>query len=589
MKDVINTIIKNVTRSARMPLPNVLFKTSTLKTLSLGVFVSALISSFTLSTASANPGNRLGYNTSGLHSIASSNPFIDIFKISRGWITACEFDWQRNRPIDPGCTRKTSFNTKESDKVSVDANGWPTRLPARGERPVFTSISAIWDMPDNFPTGQYFMTYEGDADLKVLGDVDIIQQRKGRVDFNLKTAKRNLRIHITRINPRNHIRNIKVIPKKYAGIYKRQKFNPDYIRSVRPFNSIRFMPWQNTKDTIIKNWRDRTTPQSAFYNGNAGVPVETMTDLANTAHAAPWFSMPHMATDSFMRRFAQTVKQRLKPGQKVYVEYSNEVWNSMYPATHYASQQGLKLWPRGKTEIKNPGTRRLYLALNYNAKRSKEMCNIWKQTFGGQRRNVVCVVSAYGSAPKMGEELMTCPLAGGDCYKHFDAYAVAPYFGDYIARIENRPLVKRWARQGKGGVNQLFREILNGGLAKDNYKGGAIENAIQDRVVKNVALARKYGVKLLAYEGGQHLLRVDRPHVIHDPKVRSLFAKANRHPQMGTAYLKFLNAWNRAGGGMLMHFNGISAMNDRNIFPMLDKPGGRSAKYNAMISYLRGR
>ncbi len=541
---------------------------------------------FISSYSTANPGNKLGYNTSGLHHLASSNPFSDIFKISRGWITSCDFDWQRNRPIDPGCTRKTSFNTHESEKVSVDRNGWPTRLPARGEHPTFTSINAIWDLPDNFPVGQHFVTYQGDADIKVLGDVQIIRQIPGRIDFNLRSAKRNLRLHITRINPKNYIRNIKVIPQKYARTYAKQAFNQDYLRSVRPFNAIRFMPWQNTKDTNLSQWRDRTTPQSAFYNGNAGMPVETMVDLANAAHAAPWFSMPHKATNDFMHNFARTVKARLNPHQKVYVEYSNEVWNSMYPATHYAAQQGLKLWPRGKTEIKNPGTRRLFLALNYNAKRSKEMCNIFKQSLGNR---AICVVSAYGSAPKMGEELMTCPLAGGNCYKSFDAYAVAPYFGDYIARAENRALVKRWANQGNAGVNQLFREIMQGGLAKDKYAGGAIENTIEERVKKNVALARKYGVKLLAYEGGQHLLRVDRPHVIHDPKVFRLFANANRHPQMGNAYTKYLRAWNRAGGGLLMHFNGIAAIDDRNIFPMLEKAGTRTPKYNAMINYLRGK
>ena len=538
------------------------------------------------SITQAAPGNKLGYNTSGLHHLSSSNPFIDIFKISRGWITSCEFDWQRNRPIDPGCTRKTSFNTKETAQVSVDANGWPTRLPSRGERPTFTSINAIWDMPANFPVGRHFVTYQGDADIKVHGDVEIIRQVPGRIDFNLRSAKRKLRLHITRINPRNHIRNIKVIPQKYASTYTRQTFNQEYLQVARAFNSIRFMPWQNTKLTKLAHWRDRATPQTAFWNHNAGMPLETMIDLANTAGVAPWFSMPHLATDSFMQNFARTVKQRLRPNQKVYVEYSNEVWNSMYPATHHASRMGLKLWPRGKLEMKNPGTRRLFLALNYNAKRSKEMCNIFKQQLGNR---AICVVSAYGSAPKMAEELMTCPLAGGNCYKSFDAYAVAPYFGDYIARQENRPLVKRWAHQGNAGINQLFREIMSGGLAKDKYAGGAIENTIEERVKKNVAITKKYGLKLLAYEGGQHLLRVDRPHVIRDPKIFSMFANANRHPQMGRAYSKYLRAWHRAGGGMLMHFNGIAAIDDRNYFPMLEKAGTSSPKYNAMVNYIRGR
>jgi hypothetical protein len=559
-----------------MKLPIKLIKSTILATLLLAMNTSS----------QAAPGNRLGYNTSGLHHLASSNPFIDIFKISRGWITSCEFNWQQNRPIDPGCEKKKSFNTKESHLVSVDANGWPTRLPARGEAPLYTSINAIWDLRDNFPTGQYFVTYQGDGDITVHGDVEIIRQIPGRIDFNLRTAKRNLRLHITRINPLNHIRDIKVIPQKYAAIYTRQTFNPEYLKTSRNFNSIRFMPWQNTKDTNLTHWHERATPQTAFYNHDAGMPVETMVDLANASQAAPWFSIPHKATDDFVQKFAQTVKQRLNPSQKVYIEYSNEVWNSMYPATHYASQQGLKLWPRGKLDIKNPGTRRLFLALNYNAKRSKEICRIFKQQLGNR---AVCVVSAYGSAPKMAEELMTCPLAGGDCYKSFDAYAVAPYFGDYIARIENRPLVRQWATQGNAGINQLFREIMNGGLAKDAYQGGAIENAIEDRVKKNVAITKKYGVQLLAYEGGQHLLRVDRPHVINDPKVYSLFANANRNPQMANAYTKYLNAWHRAGGGMLMHFNGISEINDRNYFAMLEKAGTTSPKYNAMIKYIRGR
>ena len=546
----------------------------------------ALLSFLLVNNVQAAPGHKLGYNTSGLHSLSSSNPFIDIFKISRGWITSCEFNWQKNRAIDPGCTKKISFNTKETDKVTVDKNGWPKRLPSRGERPTFTSVNAIWDLPANFPVGRHFVTYRGDADIAVLGDVDIIKQVPGRIDFNLRSPKRNLRLHITYINPRNYIRDIKVIPQKYANIYKKQIFNPDYVRSVRPFNSIRFMPWQNTKDTLLSRWNNRATPHSAFYNHNAGMPVETMVQLANVTNSSPWFSMPHMATDRFMQNFAHTVKKNLKRGQKVYVEYSNEVWNTMYPATHYAAQQGLKLWPRGRLDIKNQYTRALFIGLNYNAKRSKEMCRIFKRNLGNR---AVCVVSAYGSAPKMGEELMTCPLAGGDCYKHFDAYAVAPYFGDYIARIENRNLVKRWSRQGRGGMNQLYREILYGGLAEDRYKGGAIENAIEDRVKKNVALARKYGVKLLAYEGGQHLLRVDRKHAIHDPRVYKLFSDANRDPRMGKAYSKYLHAWHRAGGDMLMHFNGISAMNDRSYFPMLEKAGGRSAKYNAMIGYLRGR
>ncbi len=540
-------------------------------------------------TLQANPGNRLGLNVSPLHKLTSSVPFIDIFKVSRGWITSCEFNWQQNRPIDPGCTKRIAFNTNESHLVSLDRNGWVTRLPTRGESPIFTTVNSIWDMPPHFPLGDYFVTYKGEGEISVHGGLNVTQQRPGRIDFKL-TSSKGLRIHLASVNPRNYIRDIKVIPKKYEHIYQSQQFNPEYIRTIRPFNALRFMPWQNTKDTQLANWNERTTPANAHYYNNAGMPVETMVDLANTINAAPWFSMPHLATNNFISNFARTVKQRLKRGQKVYIEYSNEVWNMMYPATHYAAREGLRLWPQAYPKLSS-NSRKMKLALNYLGKRTKEMCGIWKQVFGGRRNDVVCVLSSYAGGPTLGEEALSCPLVGGQpCSKYIDAYAVGPYFGDYIARIENRNLVRNWSRQGGRGMNNLFTEILRGGLIKDQYAGGAMERLTEVRIKPNIKLARKHGLKLLGYEGGQHLLRVDRPHVIHDEKIFEFFAKANQNPRMAQAYSRYLNTWRNQGGGLLMHFNGIATINNHSYFGMLDNVEQHSSpKYNALISFLHGR
>ncbi len=539
--------------------------------------------------AHANPGNRLGFNTSGLAQIAVSNPFIDKFKVARGWITSCEYDWQNNRPIDPGCTKKNSFNTGETDKVKVDRFGWPMRLPSRGEAPIYTSINAIWDLGEFFTLGEYVVTYAGDADMTVHGDLTVTHQQPGRIEFTLNSTKRNLRLHITRINPRHYIRNIKVIPKRYVRVANQQKFNPDYLNTIRPFNAIRFMPWQNTKDTKFTRWEQRTTPNHAFYNGNAGMPIETMVELANQVNAAPWFSMPHLADNTLLYRFAQLVKQKLKPGLKVYVENSNEIWNYMYPATHHATREGLKRWPNAYSRL-NQGSRNLKLALNYNALRTTQICDIWKRVWGNQKHRVVCVLSAYAGSPKMGEEALSCPLAGGNCASKIDAYAVAPYFGDYIARIENRNILRGWAHAGAAGMNNLFSEIYNGNFIDDKIPGGAIPRAIKNRIAPNVALARKYGVQLLAYEGGQHLLRVDGAHRIYDEKIFELFAKANQDPRMVRAYQQYLHAWRNNGGGMIMHFNGISNIDNHNYFAMLERPERpNSPKYNALINFLRGR
>jgi hypothetical protein len=221
------------------------------------------------------------------------------------------------------------------------------------------------------------------------------------------------------------------------------------------------------------------------------------------------------------------------------------------------------------------------------------MCDIWKRTFGGQQHRVICVLSTYASSQRFGRELLDCPLwqpngKKGECGRKADAFAVGPYFGDYIARIENRNTIGAWANQGDGGMNSIFREILQGGLIKDQYPGGAIQRSVEVRIKPNVALAKEYGLPLIAYEAGQHLLRVDPPHTIRDPRLLEMFMKANRDPRMKTAYMRYLQAWRQNGGKLMVHFYGIGETDSRNFFSMLEHVGQHtSPKYQALLQYLR--
>ncbi len=553
-----------------------------------GLLLITLISLVSLASKDALAVNdKVGINVSPPQKFSSSIPFVDLFKISTGWFTSCEFDWQRNRPIDPGCTRKNSFNTKEKEKVQLDANGWVRSLPAKNAPEIYTSVSSLWTLPESFPTGDYIVFYEGQGEMAVRGDVTVNNERPGRIDFHLNSTKRNLRLHITKTT-RNYIRNIRVIPKEYELSYRSRVFNPQYVNKVAPFNVLRFMPWMQTVYQQEVSWNTRAKPTSAHYTATKGVPIETMIDLANQTRSAPWFNIPHKANDGYIHNFANLVKARLQPGQKVYIELSNEIWNGLYTATHYAHQQARLLWPRAYPKM-NPGTRKLMLAINWYGKRSTEMCNIWKRSFGGQKNKVICVLSTYASSQRFGRELLDCPLwKKGECGKQADAFAVGPYFGDYMARIENRNTIRAWANQGDGGMNSIFKEILQGGLIKDKFKGGAIQRAIEVRIKPNVALAKEYGLPLIAYEGGQHLLRVDPPHTLKDPRLLEMFVKANRDPRMKTAYLRYLQAWRQHGGKLMVHFYGIGKTDSRNFFSMLEHVGEHtSPKYQALLQYLR--
>ena len=529
----------------------------------------------------------VGFNVSGLYKLNSSLPFTDLFKLSQGWYTSCQYDWQNKRAIDPGCTSSNSFNTKEQGWLDKDSNGWIRSLPLRNERPIFTSVISSINLPSHFPLGRYVVLYEGEGDIRVEGGVSIRSENQGRIEFDLTTLKRGLKIHVKTTNPRNYIKNIHLVSAQNERSFKQNTINPAYINKVRSFSAIRFMPWQNSKETKLVNWSDRPTVDHSHYNTNKGVPIEIMVDVVNQTNAAPWFSMPYQANPDFVRNFARLVKQRLRGGKKVYVEYSNEVWNTLYPVHHMGARLAMSRWPNQYRE--KAGLRKQFLLANWYGEKSAETCNIWKQEFGGQSGRVVCVISSFARTPDVGREALACPLSKyAPCASGMGAYAVAPYFGDNIARIENRNQVKEWARSGEAGLNKLFNELMNGGELRNGPAGGSIQLAYENGMKGSAAVAREFGVELVAYEAGQHLKRDDRPHTIRDPAVKELFLKANLDQRMGQAYTKYLNTWRQSGGGLIMHFYGIGKSEPNTAFGMLENvTSNGSPKYNALLNYLR--
>ena len=283
------------------------------------------------------------------------------------------------------------------------------------------------------------------------------------------------------------------------------------------------------------------------------------------------------------------VKNRLSRNHKVYLEYSNEMWNVIFLGTTYAARKADELWGHPYTE-KNSYVRRVSMASNWYVKRTVEMCQIWEKEFGAESGRVICILSSQLSAPWAGKETLDCPLwkEANSCGRYVDAFAVGLYFGDYIARKEHRETGKSWLRDPDGDMNRLFTEIEQGGQTDKDSKGGAINLTMNQYVKVNVKLAQNYGLPLMAYEAGQHLIRFDPPHIVTEPDVLNLFMSAQKHPCMRSAYNRYLNAWNEATrGGLMMHYYGIEMPTPKNFFSMLGHSGQASTpKYQALIDYL---
>jgi hypothetical protein len=540
-----------------------------------------------------NPNTRngtqpvLGTNLSGLSDWSSQMPFTDLFKMSRGWIPQCAY-WTANP--DPGCTGQ--WDTGEQAQLDLDANGWVKSLPKPEDTPIFTRVATYWAMYPEFEGGRYVVLYDGEGTLGYSFSAHKldVESRPGRDVINIVPDTNNgtaILMTLTATDPNhtgNYLRNIRIIPEAYEATYTQHLFNPDFLDRTRPFQVLRFMDWMSTNNSTQEHWADRPLPTDARYahydrnDKRIGIPLETMLQLANGLDKSVWFNMPHKADDDYMRRFAAKVHDTLESHRKVYVEYSNEVWNGIFGQSDYALQQGRILWPDAVADDHT-------VRMNWYGKRSAEMCRIWKEAFGNDASQVVCVMGGQAAWTYPAEQALDCPLwKEGPCSSYgIGALTIAPYFGAYLGDHAVSPQVESWLADADGGLGKLFQELQRGGILSNSPSGGALQEAT-GWISSNARLAQQYGLELVSYEGGQHIADIWGT---LSTAVTNLFSQANRDPRMGQLYSAYLDAWKQQGGGLFMNFTDIGTPGRYGAWGVLEHVGQTSSsKYGALLGYL---
>ncbi len=514
----------------------------------------------------------LGTNLSAVSNFDAQRPFKDLMKMSGGWLPQCNY----------GCTN--SWNTGEP--ISLDAEGWPTSIPVPVTETQYPRrVSKSWGLGAGFPAGRYLVLYEGEGTLGFNGDLDVVtaESTPGRMVLDIHGPGNYFLLSITSTDPNNngnYIRNIRIIPEASESDYLTQPFHPDFLNAIRPYHALRFMDWMNTNGTDLSNWADRSKPTDLTYMSNAGVPLETMIDLANTLDQHAWFTLPHKADDNFIREFARLTLQRLDTDQKAYVEYSNEVWNRSFPQSSWALNQAKQAWPNAQVFD-------WALISNWVGKRTSEICEIWKQEWGTESDRVVCVMGAQANGIAAGEELLACSLWSGapcDSSHGIDAIAIAPYFAGIYGYPSTVSTIETWTQQQPdGGLTWMFEEINSG--AHLGSSGNGFTQAFRT-MDEYAALGSTYGLPIISYEGGQHMVGIGGAENVD--AVTALFHATNRDPRMGQAYTHYLDNWrSRTGGGLFMHFNAIGTWSKWGSWGALeDSTQTSSAKHDALMAYL---
>ncbi|NEO64408.1 MAG: cellulose-binding protein, partial [Moorea sp. SIO4G2] len=131
-----------------------------------------------------------------------------------------------------------------------------------------------------------------------------------------------------------------------------------------------------------------------------------------------------------------------------------------------------------------------------------------------------------------------------------------------------------------GGVSKAFKQIKSGGLlpTEEDYESLSDIDQIFNYHQK-VAAKRK--LQLVAYEGGQHLVKSD------NQKLTEFFIELNRHPKMYKIYTELLNEWKNQNGGLFMHFSDIGKPSKWGSWGALEHVYQKSSpKYDALIDFI---
>jgi len=484
---------------------------------------------------------RLGINVSAPVDWTTEHPFVDVFRFSRAWISQ-----SNNAPWGAG------------PPLAVDTNGWITALQTNcyADTPMLTGGHA--------PSGNYVCLYDGQGTISFWGaSASVVSNAPGRVVVNVNGAAGGLFLRISAVSATNYIRNIRVLMPGAESNYLTQPFASNFLARWSGFNTVRFMSWMNINSSTQQNWSDR--PRANFYNyTDRGVPLEAMIDLCNRLKANAWICVPHKASDDYVTQFAALVKQLLDPSLKVYIEYSNEVWNNQFPQNAYAQQQSAIL------HLGDPSRPWEGAALFYS-ERAVQIFQIFEQVFGGTNR--LCRVLAWQAATDPGYWTDGLVLSPSNAWQHADALAIAPYL-TFSPSPGGAPL------DSNAVTNWTVSHIL------DYVQTNCVAESI-GWVTAQKAVAAKYGLPLICYEAGQSLVGVGGAE--NNDALTALLEAANRDPRMGAIYTSYLDAWRNAGGRLMCVFESVSSYSKYGSWGLLEFADQTdSPKFDAVMGWLRG-
>jgi hypothetical protein len=531
----------------------------------------------------------LGYNLAGIAEWSTQVPFINHFLTASHWIGHEPGQWGG---MDMAQLRAAGV---------LDANGWPQFMPPGIEA---IGLMLLVDMPPEAVSlaGRYRVTFDGEGDIYVGYGAQNVTYGAGEIWFDFQPGQGPVGIEILATTQGDHIRNIAVVHERDIPAYESgQVFNPQWLEVIEDSAVLRFMDWMNTNNSTVRNWADRPMLDDFGYGEN-GVPLELMVHLANTTGADPWFTIPHGATDAYIRSFAEYVRDNLDSDLRAHFEFSNEVWNWQFEQAIWAEDGALARWgdhPDGW--------------MQFYGMRSAQMAQILDDVYEGREAQLFKILTTHTAWRGLEDPALNAPLWVAEDpvnnqppYTYFDGYAVTGYFDGGLGR-EKAPTVHDWLAESQSraeeaadllgltgderaeyiaehrfdfAVSQAVSELRDGGTTGD--PNGSLQELF-GLFEYHAQVAQDHGLQLVMYEGGTHIVGVGEN--LGDDVLAEFFMHLNYTDEMGELYAELLDGWAESGGTLFTAYVDVASPSQWGSWGALRHLDDHNERFDALAEF----
>ena len=500
----------------------------------------------------------IGMNISGISDWDFGFPFLNLLWGAREWITQ---NASGPNPWDTGLT----------GTLELDEHGYPVELPVRPEGGSAQVVATL--LPNTLAPGKYVILYDGEGEIAVRYGSRILDAKPGRIEISMSHNGSTFEYVSIRKSVRgNHIRNLRVLPIEYEHAnLEENPFRPEVLEFCKPWHCLRFVDWLSTNDSANQKWSNRKLKKFYTQVGNigdavglfgepmpswkrqwaSGVAIELCVQLANMTKTDAWLCVPHLADDEYITEMALLVKNQLDPSLRVYVEFSNEIWNWQFLQATWMLRSELAgdlvaatgAQPPWKGGVK-PGQFKDGVVVQGAGEGVdhperigalfRRCFKIWEDVFTGEDRKRlirVCAVQAVWADTV--NRTLNWVMANGGC----DALAMAGYFG------ADDEVYLRWDAAGERLTADDVIADMHLMIAKQS-----------DIIAVTAGYAYKAGVRLITYEGGQHIQPQGQAKKPYNPALGA----AQHLPEMYDLVRQNLDLYAKAGCDLFCAYNSVS-------------------------------